>query len=748
MRPSVWLVLAASILHADNGKLPITATDLLKIHQVVDVAVATDGSMAVYAVKSIHTEMPADGKGEPVYSYRTNLWRIDLGDANAKPVQLTFGDKSDSGAAISPDGKKLAFVRTGPSNSDTSNKERPRPQVWLMPLTLGGEAQVLTSLENGASRPVWRGDSKALLVTSAIPLSKIPGKPQFGMERPARDWFDYERPAPNAKPEDPKPVAKADGDRAAIRQWLETNASKDNPTVITRMNFQDEQSLEREIRVPQVWLVEVENNKATQLTRGFYPHSGCAWSPDSARIACMSVPASNEHLDRVRRSNIVVINLKDRDRRVVLDRSGFSFSDPHWYPDGKALLVGVQELDDFRMRRIARLDLTTEDHRILTGTWDSAAQGERFASDGSILFGTSWQGGFPLKRLSESGELANVVSEPAGVTAFDEGAGRIVYAQTRVGNPNELYVREKDGTTRQVTELNSQWLASKEISLPETYWLTRPDGTKVQYWVMKPISPDSGKKYPWVLDMHGGPAAMWGPGEFSMWHEFQTFCAWGYGVVYANPRGSAGYGSKFLKANFKNWGEGPSGDVLAALDEAVKKYPMIDTSRLFLTGGSYAGYLTAWIVGHDNRFKAAAAQRGVYELTTFFGEGNAYRLVENSFGGLPWEPDTRKILERESPFTYVSKIRTPLLILHGSQDHRTGVSQSEMLYRALKQQGKPVEYIRYPNIGHELTRSGPPLQRMDHMLRIVEFFERYANNDHEAPIEKPAAPLSASSGSR
>jgi dipeptidyl aminopeptidase/acylaminoacyl peptidase len=741
MRPLFLLPLCVFLLYAeDAARQPVTATDLVKIRQVTSVAVAKDGSYSVYAVRSVHVEAAADGKGEPTYSYRSHIWRVDLSDPQAKPVQLTFGDRNDGGPVLSPDGRSVAFVRL-----DASRKEHPLPQVWLLPARGPGEAQVVTSLEYGAANPVWRPDGKALLVSSQIPASKIDGKPQFSLDRPMRDWFDWDRPVPGAKPEEgkpepPKPEARPDGDRSAIRNWLERNASKDNPSSITRMDFLDEQGLQKEMTLPQTFLVDLEkDNKATQLTRGFYPHFGCDWSPDGARIACVSWPASNDHPDRVRRTNLVVLTVKDGDRRVVVDRESHTFAQPRWYPTGNALLATAFERDEptFRQAELARVDLEKEDFRILTASLDSSVSGARFAADGSILLTTGWQGSYPLLRIgADGGTAGTVVGGPVGIQTFDEGAGRIVFAQTSVENPNELYVRESNGKTRQLTTLNSTWLASKSISLPEEHWLTRPDGTRVQYWVMKPTDAEPGQKYPWVLDMHGGPAAMWGPGELTMWHEFQTFCAWGYGVVYANPRGSSGYGYAFQKGNFKNWGDGPTGDVLAALDETVKSNPLVDKNRLFLTGGSYAGYLTAWIVAHDHRFKAAAAQRGVYDIATFYGEGNAYRLVEGAFGGLPWDPTTRKLLEHDSPFTYVADITTPLLILHGSEDLRTGVTQSEMMYRALKEQRKSVEYIRYPGTGHELTRSGPPLQRMDHMLRIVEFFERYANNTHLAPVEK------------
>ncbi|MCA9296247.1 MAG: S9 family peptidase, partial [Phycisphaerales bacterium] len=231
---------------------------------------------------------------------------------------------------------------------------------------------------------------------------------------------------------------------------------------------------------------------------------------------------------------------------------------------------------------------------------------------------------------------------------------------------------------------------------------------------------------PVVLEIHGGPMSMWGPGESSMWHEFQWLCGQGFAVVYSNPRGSGGYGEAFQRGNYQNWGEGPAGDVLDALDHALMS-EWLDATRLVVTGGSYGGYLTAWIVGNDHRFKAAVSQRGVYDFNTFFGEGNAWQLVQWSMGGFPWEARIKPVLQRESPFTYVQRIRTPLLLLHASNDLRTGVSQAEMMYRALKEQGKPVEFVRYPGAGHDLSRNGDPTQRIDRLLRMVEWFERFVS---------------------
>ncbi len=732
MRTYVLLLAGClTLLGQDTAKTPITAADLLRIRQVASIAVANDGSFAVYAVRSIFAEPAADAakaNGDTNYGYRTHLWRVALNDPQAKPVQLTFGDRNDQISALSPDGRRLAFLRTD-NPSSAPGAPRPKPQVFLLPVDSPGEAVAVTKFEQGAVDVEWRPDGKALLVTSAIPLSKLEGKPHFSIDRPARQYETYTK--------EELAAARPDGDLASVRAWLYKNALKDNPTLITRMNFEGEQGLAPEMTVPELFLIDLEqDNKSTQLTKNFYPHINARFSPDGKTIVYSSTPDGRTHPDRLRRGAVRTMTASGSDDHAVLDDEAHNFQFVRFSPDGSRLLVLVANPDDliYQQPRLALAGLDGKLARTFSDSWDATPQGTDFDGGAAVLFTSPWHGGFPLMRMSTSGgEARPLIEAPAGVQIFAAGGGRIVYALTTVANPNELYLRDKDGRTRRLTDLNESWVSQRTIIQPEERWLTRPNGTKVQYWVMNPAGAQPGRKYPWVLDMHGGPAAMWGPGEFSMWYEFQLFCSWGYGVVYSNPRGSGGYGISFQKANHKDWGAGPSGDVLAALDEVARSNPFVDPSRLFLTGGSYAGYLTAWIVGHDHRFKAAAAQRGVYELTTFYGEGNAYRLVEGAFGGFPWNPEAKQVLDRESPFTYVASIRTPLLIIHASQDLRTGVTQSEMLYRALQQQKKPVEYVRYPSEGHELTRSGNPGRRMDHMLRIVEFFERYAGR------EKPAS---------
>jgi dipeptidyl aminopeptidase/acylaminoacyl peptidase len=422
---------------------------------------------------------------------------------------------------------------------------------------------------------------------------------------------------------------------------------------------------------------------------------------------------------------IVVYNRLNNQYRTLVETKGFAYSNINLSPDGNWITFVETSTSTVRNGTLKILNLNNS--AMIYVSMDRVITQIKWSENNeNIYFTAQDRGGVPIFVFNvKSKKVKQITSEIDGVLGFDVTDANFMYSKTCVDNPSELYVNDLEGKLESIfTNENSTWLAGKLISKPIKNSFINNKGQRVDYWVMKPSNYQSGTKYPLVVDIHGGPSAMWGTGEASMWHEFQYYASKGLGVVYGNPRGSGGYGSDFLAANVKDWGAGPMSDIMQMTDLAIKE-GWVDTTQLAVTGGSYAGYLVTWMLGHTNRFKVACSQRGVYELSTFFGEGNAWRLNPRYFGGYPWEKSTRVILDRESPLTYVQNIRTPLIIFHGENDLRTGVIGSEMLYKSLKILGRDVEYVRHPEASHEITRAGNNRQRIDQMLRTYEFFSRY-----------------------
>jgi dipeptidyl aminopeptidase/acylaminoacyl peptidase len=701
-------------------KKPIVAGDLMKISTTNQIQISPDGSKAVLVVNRKAV------KNENEYYYTRHLYLLDL-IGNADPTQLTFGDKNDGQPQWSPDGKQLAFVRVDGEKS----------QIWLLPLS-GGEAHAITKEEYGAGRPRWSPDGKKILYTSSIPFFAIAGKTPWTYERPGRAQGDE----PNFKgmkaDEKKKTTTTPDGNLDEVRAWLAKNTSEGNPRVLNRQNLQAELNLQPDEDFAHLFVKTIgSEEKAIQLTNGFQDFGGAEWSKDGKTILCHS-RIYKMHPDRERDNDLWTIDVETKIAKELLAWPGYSSSNPSYSPDGTQILFYVQPIQNRHatQNQLAVMPVENGKPQVLSLNLDRDVSNAVWSADSkTIYFVSQTEGDIPIFSVpSKGGSITKIVGDDNGVNDLDVRGDKIVYALTETKNPWEIFVfNVKDKSNRQLTKLNEGWLKDKQVIGPKEYWLARPDGSKVQYWVMEPVGKKEGVKYPTILNIHGGPTAMWGPGIFSMWHEYQLENSWGYGLVYCNPRGSGGYGDAFKKANFKDWGNGPASDILSSLEDAMGKNSWIDKDQLFVEGGSYAGYMVAWLVSHDNRFKAANAQRGVYDLTTFLGEGNAWSLVPNDFGGYPWDPETKKLLDSESPYSYVKNINTPLLIIHGDQDLRTGVIQSEMLYKSLKIMNRPVEYIRYPKEGHELTRSGNPGRMMDHMLRVIEFFERYAKHPEPAP---------------
>jgi dipeptidyl aminopeptidase/acylaminoacyl peptidase len=702
---------AFTFLIAQNGKDLIKVTDLLKIKSISGVTLSKDATKVAFVVTSIEP----DGDSKVDYKYNSQIYIVPA-DGSSAPKQLTTKESS-SQPAWSPDGRTIAFVRAAEG----------KPQIFLLSLD-GGEAVQLTKSKYGAAGPKWSPDGKKILYASNISLKDMIKDSVVNPSHSLPTW-SYERPgfSNNDYLRESKVKGNPDGNMDEIRAYLENDVTDKKAKVVNNLAFQDETGVSTEMNFTQYFIVDaVPNAQPKQLTSGFYDYN-VNFIGDGNKLIVSTDIDSTEHPDRSLENEILTTDADGKNLHLMFGEKGKVFFTPAPSPSGKwlAFQSGVTSFVSIPSLEIVPMNGTTKD--VVTIPFDRNKAGLIWSKDEKYLYFTAQSnGGAPMYRVNIDTKKVEQLSDVnSGIGSFDVEGNKVVYVKTSINSPFELFSADADmKNEKRLSSFNVDWIKDKKLSLPEKHTFTNNKGVEIEYWVMKPTNYEAGKKYPLLLEIHGGPTAMWGPGESSMWHEFQYFCSRGYGVVYCNPRGSGGYGLDFMRANVSDWGTGPTSDVLTALDKAVAE-GWADTSKLLVTGGSYAGYLVAWIIAHDHRFKAACSQRGVYDLATFFGEGNAWRLVPNYFGGYPWEPKVKEVLVRESPITYVENITTPYIIFHGENDRRTGFVQSEMLYRSLKALGRPVEYVRHPGATHEITRSGDNRQRIDQMLRTYEFFERW-----------------------
>jgi len=689
-----------------NTLKPIEVTDMLKIKTIGKPQISPDGLHVLFSIMEIKDDV--DKKGD--FTYVTQLY---LGEIKSKSYRaLTSGKYSISSPSWSPDGRSILFSR------DVGNKS----QAYIMKLN-GGEPMALTTSSRGVINPVWSKDGQFVFYQERKSMKEFlldslnnPSKliPSWNIEKPKLDANVYTFSS----------KANPNGSLNEVRAYLYQNEKDKKAKVINRLNFQEETTTTGEFPINLLFKIAVDGSSKPILINNPY-ELWTEWLESPKGIIAIIPVDSLSHPDRVLDHKIVVYNRLNNQYRTLVEKKGFAYSSINLSPDGNWITFVETSTSIVQNGTFKILNLTNS--TILDVPLDRAITQIKWAENNeNIYFTAQDRGGVPIFVFNlKSKKVKQITSEVDGVLGFDVKNANFMYSKTCVDNPSELYVNDLEGKSESIfTNENSTWLVGKSISKPIKKSFINNKGQRVDYWLMKPSNYQSGTKYPLVVDIHGGPSAMWGTGEASMWHEFQYYASKGLGVVYGNPRGSGGYGSNFLAANVKDWGAGPMADIMQMTDLAINE-GWVDTTQLAVTGGSYAGYLVTWMLGHTNRFKVACSQRGVYELSTFFGEGNAWRLNPRYFGGYPWEKMTRVILDRESPMTYVQNIRTPLIIFHGENDLRTGVIGSEMLYKSLKILGRDVEYVRHPEASHEITRAGNNRQRIDQMLRTYEFFSRY-----------------------
>ncbi len=695
----VWSVVPA--LRA-QGKRPLVAEDLYRLQLASGVTVSPDGRWVAYRVAGADS---ADNV------YRSDLW-LSASDGSVHRRLTWTLEAGESEPTFSPDGRHLAFVSRR-QDDETS-------QIYVLRLDGGGEARPVTRLETGAFSPVWSPDGRRIAFYSSIE----PGEGSDDEESPA------DRPL-------------------TIKEKLDRNAKDGDPRVITRLNFLALSSF-REEAWNQIFVVDAfdEDAEPVQITAGPFPHAGLGWSPDSRLLLYSASPSKGEyHPDYEMDSDIMripaaahsmhyVLSGHDPPSTVATVRTASQANIPrpgHWSdfaptysPDGTRIAYARRSLDAHMTARNTELVLMRPDgseKRCVSCVLDRSIRDYDWAADGSLYFTVADRGAVPLYRIRPGSTTPErIVEGPRGLLSFDVAGGTLAWVEMNPSVPSDVHVADVNGNgDRRITRLNDALLEDVHVQPYEEVMYSAPDGERIQGWVVRPPEFTAGA-HPLAVEMHGGPHAMWGPGELSMWLEYQMLAGAGYVVFFSNPRGSDGYGFEWKRAIHKNWGDLPAGDVLAGAD-AVLARGWADRERQTITGGSYAGFLTAWIIGHTDRFRAAVAQRGVYHMFSWYGGSFTWRLYESEFGALPW--DDPMLAWSASPVAYVEAINTPLLLIHAERDFTATIASAEMLYRALKVLGKDVEFAWYPRASHELSRSGEPKQRVDRLLRLQEFFDRH-----------------------
>lgn len=665
----------------------ITAEDLYELQFVEDPHLSPDGKHIAFVKMSLD---------KLTNKYKRSIWLTNLSTGTPTTRQFTFGSKPDTSPRWSPDGETLAFV----------SARNDKPQIYLIDLN-GGEARAITTMPNGATNPVWSPDGKRLAFNSRMNAE----------ERKREDSGKDDAPPSNELEAKHRKEIKEDEEKKKI-----------DPRIITKLPYRTGTEYSDD-RYAHIYVMDVpktdEKIKPYRLTDGDFHFNEISWTRDGSAI--ISTQTNDPEFTGWFPQDVIRIGTTGKRKPFKrLTPPTYGYFNPQVSPDGK-WIAAVRNPDDGKIGHSARLTVmrsTGADVRDLTLNLDRTVEAFQWSADSKHLyFQAGDHGDTGIYRVSvNGGDPEKIVSGRRMVLGFDVASDRsIAFIACTPERPVDLYL-VKGKTEKRITDFNAIYLAEHEVAKTDELRYISPDDQEVQGWLIKPINFKKGRKHPLVVSMHGGPQVMWSPSTPSMWLEWQLHAARGYVVFYCNPRGSDGYGEKFGACIQSDWGTLPMIDIMAGVDRVTAK-GFVDTKRMALTGGSYAGYMSAWIIGHDQRFACAWTQRGVYSIMSMYGTSDIPKFFEWEWDMMPFD-DIKKSW-RNSPLAYVREMNTPLAIEHQDQDYRCPVSDAEQLYTALKRLKKTVVFYRYPREGHEMSRSGEPHHRVDRLNRMMAWFDKY-----------------------
>jgi acylaminoacyl-peptidase len=664
------LILLSASFSAQAQSQPFEPLDVFKLHWVSNPRVSADGDFVVYTHNFM--DIMQDQR-------RSNLWRVDRDGSNARPV--TSGARNDGGAEISPDGKRLAYVSADDKGA----------QIFLRWLE-SGETQQLTRLAHEPGSLSWSPDGQWLAFTAHVPkapatIGEMPAAPE------GAEW---------AKP----------------------------PTVVERSIFRMDGAGSLPLGHSHVFVVSAAGGAPRQLTGGEFDHSGpIAWSADNMTLFF----SGNRHEDaelNPGNSEIYRVSLEGGGVVAMTDRAGpdggVAIS-----PDGRKLAWRGydDQLLSYHGSRLYVMDVDGGGRQEVETGLDRSIDGMGWGADSRSVYVMYDDVGLTkLARVSLRGGVTEVASDLSGLSlsrpysgaAFAVGGNNtFAYTSGDALSPAELSIGHATGKAKQVTNLNANLLGHRDLAPVEERWVKSSfDGKDIQYWVAYPPGYDPEQKYPLILEIHGGPHTTYGP-HFAA--EIQLFAAAGYVVVYANPRGSTSYGEEFALEIHHNYPSQDYDDLMSVVDAVIGK-DSIDSDRLYVTGGSGGGVLTAWIVGTSDRFRAAVVAKPVINWLSFTLSADLPPFFTKYwFPAMPW--DDPMAYWNRSPLARAGNVTTPTMLLTGEEDWRTPMWESEQFYQALKLQGVDTALVRVPGASHSIARR--PSQLIAKAAAILGWFDKY-----------------------
>ncbi|MBU9712160.1 S9 family peptidase [Evansella tamaricis] len=697
-------------------KKRITSEDIFQFKAPGDIKLSPDGRHMIFTLKELDKE-----KDENV----TNLFLINIDTSETK--QLTFSGK-DSDASFSPDGKRVAFV------SSRSEKA----QIWILPLD-GGETWCLKTKEAVQAPLIWTPDGKCLIYSASV------------FSHDSLDWVPY----PGAPVKDRQRLKEL-SDKIHQEKEKDDNKKKENEVkIITRFSYRfDGQGYFGHVRnqifttpVPQTTPGDWEP-KGQQLTKGDYDHSGPSLSPNGEYLVVSS--RHTKDADMEQKVDLWLIHIPTGKSHLLYDSPGPT-SNPSWSPCGNYIAftghdnqVGASTtmnlwLIDMRSflvdintkRKVVPINRETAKNlsKVLDRPIGGAGSDVGYRGGKAVVWGkdriyfviTDHGAGQVYEiRLDKLDQFPTKIlgDDNCSIVGIDAGENGIAYTFSSPEKAQEIYFKTRSGKTEQLTSFNKHFLEKVEIGEWEKFQYSSNDGEKLDGWLVFPPNYEPTEKYPLVLLIHGGPHGSYGPTFMFTAHQF---AAQGYIIIYTNPRGSETYGQDFASHIDTKWGDQDYKDIMAGVDYVVDR-KIIDEDRMFVHGWSYGGYMSCWIATQTDRFKAICAGASVTNMISGYGTSDITLADEYEYGGSPWEHTEH--FKRHSPLGHVQNVTTPMMLMHGENDLRVAISQTEEFYIALKRLGKEAIMVRYPDEFHGLTR---PVHQHDRFERIVSWFNYYAD---------------------